>query len=357
MNNAQTLATPPSQTSQVDTIVYLASLVSRPQDVDPWLDKVRTITAMSGPGGNLSDSDKQTLNSVQNNLEQYLVQTEPLRRFTPESLKQKLAERFAGKKSSVKTPVIIWLAIALIGMVLPFAFPYISEESKQTTSSISILTGLCLGAAWFFVTSVRDFKQELRAAYRLIAIGVVIFGLAMFATPLRTFLNFPDTEWRHLESIIFPFFFAHVPIYIGVRAFARKLGLQTKLTSVWLLLSLLLVGGSIVVFLPHDPTFATELFFDLSVVALVWCAAITFIGSAIMYKISKHVGELYAGPMRWLLAGYIMISLSVWEFLIIRFTLGYLPAGPLQIISYIPTLIGGILLFIAAAKFKRASMY
>lgn len=345
--------------NQIDTIDYLASLASRPTDIDPLLEPVRFITARLNPGETPSQADHQVLAEVQRKLERYLIEQEPLRRFTPESLKQKMIEHASGYKARGLTHLIVfWVATAVILACLPFLFfPNQNADLKQTASAISLLSGFCLAAAWLFATSVRDFKLELRAAYRLIAVGVVIYGAAMLVQPLRTFTGTSDLEWRHLEIIIIPFLLSHLPIYAGLRAFTRQLGVQTNLIQPLLLICSLLAGGLLVVLLPHIDTLAEEIYFDISVVALAWCGIIASINASIMFLLSRRIGDLYAGPMRWLLAGYVAISIAVWEFLILRFIVGYLPPGPIQLISFLPTLIGGILLFVAAVKFKRASLY
>lgn len=88
----RTLQLPPNATP-VDIVVATASLVSKPKVVDTELDKLRSITAKS-PNTQLTTQDTKTLTDVYLYLEDYLVNHEPLSKFSREGLRESLPESF-----------------------------------------------------------------------------------------------------------------------------------------------------------------------------------------------------------------------------------------------------------------------
>lgn len=79
---------------ELDIVLYLASLVSNPTEVDVILDDVRLVTAHSQPGQALPEKDKQILARVYTQLENYLLHKDALRVFTLKDLRQGIAKKF-----------------------------------------------------------------------------------------------------------------------------------------------------------------------------------------------------------------------------------------------------------------------
>lgn len=80
--------------SSLDVVTYTASLATNKDDIDPILDKVRSLTAKMTPGQPLTPDDEKTLGTVYLELEDYLVEREPLRKFTRENVRQQVIDRF-----------------------------------------------------------------------------------------------------------------------------------------------------------------------------------------------------------------------------------------------------------------------
>lgn len=85
-----------TQTSslQLDVVVYVASLASRPTDIDVTLDTVRLITSRLRPGQALLPADKHALATVYQKLEKYLMHDDPLRKFSQEELRSGITKKF-----------------------------------------------------------------------------------------------------------------------------------------------------------------------------------------------------------------------------------------------------------------------
>jgi flagellar biosynthesis component FlhA len=75
----------------LDLVTSTAALASNPAQIDPILDSVRSITSQVVPGQVLSDGDEAKIIEVYLRLEQYLITQEPIRNFTKEELRARLA--------------------------------------------------------------------------------------------------------------------------------------------------------------------------------------------------------------------------------------------------------------------------
>ena len=87
--------TTPAASLELEIVLYLASLVSNPVEVDIILDNVRLVTARSQPGRPLPVKDRQILARVYAQLEDYLLHKDPLRAFAIDDLRKSIAKKFA----------------------------------------------------------------------------------------------------------------------------------------------------------------------------------------------------------------------------------------------------------------------
>ena len=86
--------------SPIDVVITMSQLISNPAVIDPELDKIRAITAQ-GKTGQLSTTDRATIQSVYLAVEDYLLTKEPLRSFTREELRADLPAEFLNSLKNV----------------------------------------------------------------------------------------------------------------------------------------------------------------------------------------------------------------------------------------------------------------
>jgi hypothetical protein len=79
----------------VDVVVYMAGLASNVREIEEPLDKLRQVTASrSSQGAAITPQQEETLVGIYHQLEKYLVEREPLRKFDAASLRETLRTRF-----------------------------------------------------------------------------------------------------------------------------------------------------------------------------------------------------------------------------------------------------------------------
>jgi hypothetical protein len=166
----------------IDSIVYLASLVSEPRSVDTTLDKLRIITARSPEP---STEDVQTLQTIQTELENYLTHKERLRSFTQESLQASVQQHLASSnpihivRKAALRQIVITIVICSVITALPAA---LSIMHGQVILAFLICT-LFVGLALMFQSMKRDLVAQLHGVVNYLMAATI--GTGLFA------LNFP----------------------------------------------------------------------------------------------------------------------------------------------------------------------
>ncbi len=79
--------------SELDTVIHTAELASIPAEIEGTMNKVRKMTA-SRSSSELTEADKHTLVDVYGELESYLINKDPLRKFNREDLRNTLPAGF-----------------------------------------------------------------------------------------------------------------------------------------------------------------------------------------------------------------------------------------------------------------------
>lgn len=80
----------------VDVITFLASLCSDTSKIDQQLDDVRLLTARKGPDEPLTAEEQEKLAAVYLSVERYLLEYDPVRKFSKQQLRDLITERYRG---------------------------------------------------------------------------------------------------------------------------------------------------------------------------------------------------------------------------------------------------------------------
>ena len=191
----------PSGRSVIDTITYLASLVSQPREVDDMLDPLRYITANIGPSKSLTPDNVAELNQVQAQLEDYLIHREPFQKFTPETLHARIADHFdpgrawrrfvaAIKLAAYSLAILAGIAFAIVQILrtpgLTLHQEIIDVLAPWLVPRLSLLgfVILGLGGLGFLVGALRNIQTRLRPILVLIGLAVASLLAAQATTPL-----------------------------------------------------------------------------------------------------------------------------------------------------------------------------
>jgi hypothetical protein len=214
-------------------------------------------------------------------------------------------------------------------------------------------------AALFFFLGLAGFKQEFRATYRLIAIGVIVIGFSLLASPIVTFFDLWDKWPMELGIPNLAFVPAVIVIFIGIRTFFRKFEVVSIWNSLAFNLMFVMDGIALVVLMPHKASHLGELYYDFGN-ALFALTVFSLIATASnIFVVRRLISPSYARVLSWLGGGLVFEALLVGTSLILK-AFGIdtrVAAGGLQdflLLAAAPYVISGYLFYRLTADIRTA---
>lgn len=346
-----------SRSATIDSIGFLASLISDPQAVDSKLDTLRTITSRLTPGQALSASDQAQLDALQRELEEYLINHDPIRSFTAETLEHVLANHANSRRNSTKKEFIILLSsITVIYLACVALTPASQALFKRFLLPAAVLVSMLYGAiAWLFLSSRQNFKTEIRNVYNYFCGGITLGAIGSIQFPLIFALpKIAAMPAFSYIGFVVPYFVMCIAFYLGANLYARQLNISRRFWSVpWVIGISVLVAAALLT-LPHSPRVSHLFFYDLSLLTIgidIWLSVAT---TVLSFKVAKRVTARYQKSM-WLF-GFGQAAQGVG---CTGFTALLLVSGPTSAIGVgigaIPYAISATLLLISAYTFKAKS--
>ncbi len=246
------------------------------------------------------------------------------------------------------------LAAALGALGIFVGFGLSTKPSFLISVSMSIaITVLQLGAAWYFLANLRNFKTGLKISYTVLAISVLFVAFAQLQLPFLSYFQLWDTAWAANGYLLLPYLISTVGLLVGVRKLARLLNLRGPLRSLWVVLiaSLVVAGLSTLIPYPYvaHPGMADAIYAGLLTFTFVCTAAAAF--SA--WQVRNIIGLRYVPAVHWLALALSVYALeALHEFIIIHL----LPASNWYIdlgVSIWPLIITAGLFLAAGLAFRK----
>lgn len=345
----------PTGKTMLDAVTFAATLVSKPADIDPQLDRVRAITA-SRKADDLTADDTRTLREVYDYIETYLTEKELIRSFTRESVQLRVYEYLSGEhRSRLARPLgAIW-ALAIGGALLAAFAPeaLVSSAVKSTLAVAVFFAAIHLGAAWMFWSGLKNFKDKMRQAYLPICIGIIIVGVTMLQVPFALSIGQYDSLWfRYGTSGLF-IMIAAALLYVGVRRFAILSGVKSVFVSVKNVVFLAVVASVVMSLLPRPASDVPAWIMTMSFFILVSGAVLALVAARVMLLARRSLGFVYKRPMAWFAAELVISGLTFAQFAILQVVAT--PDNPYEAQGFatLPLVISAFVLLKASTSFKR----
>lgn len=297
MENTNTTTATPAKDDQklIDKIVYLSSLTSVQSDIDPMMDTLRLITARWQPPQPLPPEDRESLSTLQRKLEDYLINHDPLRSFTSESLQKRLDEYQKGTwRSRLRyfiLSLVASLAVAIITYVLPLDLP--QQTHLYVSESLFFLT-LSVATIWFYTSALRNFKDEFKQAFIYILMGVIMLSTFYITTSILHVLRLEEYDAFRYAGIPGTVTISFILIYFGLRTYAKLLNLKTPFASLPLILGVMLFVATVAALIPHPQPVRNEFYFDISLVSIWLLPTVIIFCAGMAYKVKKSVTKTYS---------------------------------------------------------------
>ncbi|HSX28255.1 MAG TPA: hypothetical protein VLF60_02290 [Candidatus Saccharimonadales bacterium] len=213
---------------------------------------------------------------------------------------------------------------------------------------------LFIGASALFATGLAGFTPKLKRAYRLVCIGVGLFGLAQLQLPL-TVLENNQASWHRLDFMPVVFFAAILTLFLGIRAFAKLFGIKGMSMTWWAPLLVFIILASIAVALPHPPSPNSEFQFDGANVFTLYIASFVLFGEWQLIQVKRAAGAAYTNALAWLIIGFGVIYAAGIATVVVSLAVG---SGPWYIDIFdvlVPFTIAALLFIRAAYSFNFIS--
>lgn len=280
---------------QIDRILLLAKLGSDPRSIDPMLDDLRRITAGWNRVEPLSESRLITLRQLEANLKNYLINSDPLRRFTSETLEARLQNQRGDAPGESKRDLAIVSCASLLAAVAALLL----NKSVLLTIPFFLVT-LHIGIAWLYLSALVNFKKEFRQAFIYICIGIVLLSVAFSHYIAIELLKLGEYQLFRYGGITALATICYVFMYIGLRKYAGLLGIKSFFTSLPKLLGVSLAVVAAAILVPHTGQQTFEPYFDFSLACIWLFTMFLAFGVGVSRQITKSVTPAYAKSMKWL---------------------------------------------------------
>lgn len=298
---AETSLTVEESKQQIERILVLAKLGSDPETIDPLLDTLRIVTAQWDETKPLGPDDQSSLDELEQKLRTHLLHDDSLRRFTPETLNERLRPRQT-KHDTAKRDALFILVASAVAAGLPFlltlfSFPF--QKSVLLTIPFFLVT-LHAGIAWLYLSALSNFKQEFKRAFILICVGIILLAVVFSHYIAIEFLGLAQLPLFRYGGITALATLCYAFMYFGLRKYAGLLNIKSFFTSLPVLLGVAGVVVAAAVLVPHAKQQAFEPYFDLALACLWLFTMFLAFGAGVAKQITKNVTIAYAKSMHWL---------------------------------------------------------
>lgn len=208
----------------------------------------------------------------------------------------------------------LWIAIisfvlAAGTFLLPVAHTATNAFATHWRAAVATLIFvLYIGSATSFLSGLKSFTRNLRVAYRLIALGILAFGVVWIQLVVWGLLDMWDSAWATSGSGLVPFIFTCAFIYFGARKFANVVGVKSVVCSFWLVTVMTLVVGVLTYLAAiHFVQYSLE-GVEIYITVCAICSSYLFFAGLAIFKIYKSIGAYYKSAMGWLAVGTLGLS-------------------------------------------------
>lgn len=250
--------------------------------------------------------------------------------------------------------IIIALGTGCLWLLVPPPDGVTAAEfySPLGTPVTLVDTMVAVGSGVLFLIALRNFKPQLKPAYRWVAAGSFSVGLLTIVYPYIEYYDLWDNVWFNMSSYL-QYFIGSILMYFGARSFLKILGLKSKATSFWVVaLAVALVSGIHAV-MPHADSWPTlsELKYDLFEIAVIIPVIFYAAASYSMFKIRRRAGSEYRWSFGWLAVGLGIQMASAITILVLD-TIGYDNWYFNSRLYETPTIAGDVAVLVAAYYFN-----
>jgi hypothetical protein len=202
--------------------------------------------------------------------------------------------------------VIVALGTGGIWLLLPQSASFQGDTFYSPLGAPTTIVDLVLaiGGGMLFLRALRNFKQELKPAWRMVALAQFAVGVLNITFPIIEYYYLWPNVWWNMSSYL-PYLVGSIFMYLGMRKFYKLLGLQGRITSLTLVGLVILIGWGLHAFIPHIVVWSQfnerqyDLFELIPFIPIICYSAAAYMA----LRIRTKVGKEYSKSFGWLAVG------------------------------------------------------
>jgi hypothetical protein len=253
--------------------------------------------------------------------------------------------------------IIVSFALSLATLLLHVPASQTYEYFHAPLFVETFLAGISVGAAALFLTGLSGFKVKLRVAYLLIALGILLYALALIQLPFLQVLTSFNSTYVTEGWLNFWYDLAALLLLVGIMRYASLIQAKSFLLRPVVIIAVTLVVALCTLILPHSGNFyptisalRTSVWFTTISAMLLTFAAIGFL------VVKRAVGPAYTTALAWSFLGVGLLAFSTFStvyFQLVSFASAYVTSG----LFFIPFLIAVFCNLRAAVAFNNITRY
>ncbi len=331
-----------------ERIMYLASMASKRGSMEDYIRPLQALKKLRAKDDTLTDNEIQVLDRIEDNITQYLLSSERLRSFTPETLEQHLYERTDAKKliRNLQLRIVAILFVALLAVVGGYVLSTGSSEVRLRVSiNTAIASGYTIGA-YLFLTSHRKFSPAHQAAYRTFSIAFIIGSSISLLNMALTLFYDGLVPWDNFWYVTAGVYGSFVLIYFAARQLAGLYGIRSFAMKALWVVPLAVTSALVLAFFPWAWILGSRS--GLNSIGSMFALVFSFPTMWLMIRIGSQASPLYKAPTK-ALGQTFMCTTVGWAMIVL------IPILPPEISSVVSITSSG--LFIIAVLFLIRSGY
>jgi len=253
--------------------------------------------------------------------------------------------------------LVATVGISALSLLLPKpADAEISQYySPIATSVVLVDVLLALGSAVLFLMALRNFKPDLKPAYRLLAFSTIAVGVGLLVFPYIEYYGLWENLWFNISSYL-QYLIGAPLMYFGIRMFYKKVGLSGWASSLIVALVATVALSLIHPFLPYDDAWPLTLVqYNLFKIVTIIPFALYTIAAFMTLRLRRRTGNEYKGAFSWLSVGLFFYSINTLGIILIE-VIGYENVYYADRIYTIPAILGDACLLLAGYCFAAIGL-
>lgn len=171
--------------------------------------------------------------------------------------------------------------------------------------------GVLISGVVLFATSLKSFKLRLRRAYVVLFVGFILFTLGALQFPIITIFNLFDTPYATQGFTDIIYIVGTFLAFLGLWLYARLVEIKniwTSLPAIFGVVAVVIIGA---VVLPHVPVDIPEKGFKFLLAFNAWEGFFLGASAVMALLIKRRTNTIYTRAMAWMVIAFSFCSLGV----------------------------------------------